>query len=261
MPVEFTPPPAGHLRQDLVLTSVARDQSPFRVFGDHLTAVLGPLRFAGGLSSRRREAAFQEDLLASYSDGSACLVCTSSDAGALAVLNADLAAGNLPRTGAFVPLVEELLERLLGRRLGAAAWCGEPLVVHLPAEAGVAAGLDVAGPAGAESGDRDRPCGELTDEAVGVVWHWAAPSPPGVYRVERDGDTVFSLPVLVPPEESQLESLSPEVLRDRLAAGRNVYYRAGAGDTHPRDDAWKWFALACALCMVSEVGVLLAFRT
>ena len=79
------------------------------------TPILGRLRFAGGLSSRRLETGLEADVLATYNDGSAGIVLTSSDAGALAVINADLAASNLPKTSAFVPLLAELVEQMLDR--------------------------------------------------------------------------------------------------------------------------------------------------
>ncbi len=148
MPVEFTPPPAGQVRRDLFYTAMRRDSPPLSVFGDSLAAVVGRLRFAGGLSSRRLETGVDADVLAAYNDGSAAIVFCSSDAGVLAVINADLGASNLPKTSAFLPLLTELVEQMLDRRRATeAAFCGEPLVVRLPPEAGAAAGLQVRGPA------------------------------------------------------------------------------------------------------------------
>ncbi len=262
MPVEFVPPPLGQPRRDLVLASVAGRLRPFDVFGDRLPAIVGRLRFAGGLGSRRRDGGLDDDLLASYADGSACLVLTSSDAGALAVLNADLAASNLPRTSAFVPLVEELASQLLDRhRADTSAPCGEQLVVHLPSEAGSASGLQIVGPDGSAAEPSGGPLGELADGQLGVTWHWPAPPKPGVYQVRRDGEAVFSLAVTIPDEESQLEGLSPEVLTDRLAGGRHVYYHSATGSGDRREDAWKWLAVACVVCMLGELATLLAFRT
>src|SRR5262249_38275346 len=134
MPVEFTPPPPSQRRRDLFLTEVRRDRPPFHVFGDGLPALTGPLRFAGGLASRRLEGGPADGVLAWLGDRSAFLVVTSCGAGTLAVLNADLSTSNLAGSGAFVPLIGELMNRLLGRqRLTEAAPCGEPLAVYLPA--------------------------------------------------------------------------------------------------------------------------------
>lgn len=267
MPVEFSPPPAGQVRRDLFLARVVRENPAFAVFGDNLAAITGRLRFAGGLGSRRLEGAVDDDLLATYSDGSACMVLTASDAGALAVVNADLAASNLPKTPAFVPLIDELVDQLLGRNSGGnSAVCGEQLVAYLPSEAGTAAGLRIVGPgppddesAGDESAAER--FGQLTDEDVAVTWHWPQPSRPGVYRVMRDDRTVFAMAVDVAAEESRLDSLSPEVLTGRLAVGRETYYRGASGDGDRRDDLWKWLAVACVTCMLGELAALLGFRT
>jgi hypothetical protein len=191
----------------------------------------------------------------------------------------------LPRTSAFVPLMAELIEQMLqSHRAAESALCGEPLVAHLPDEAGAAAGLRVRGPGaggsivGGGSSRRfsdaspdnrrlesppteDLRYGELADEAVGVAWRWPAPGPPGVYRVERDGAPVFSMAVNIPAEESQLESLPANVLTGRLAAGRAAVYHAASDEGQRRDDFWRWFAVACVGCVLGEISALLFFRT
>jgi hypothetical protein len=274
MPVEFTPPPAGQVRRDLFLMSVRRDSPAFSVFGDSLTSTIGRLRFAGGLSSRRLATGVEADVLARYNDDSAGIVLCSSGAGALAVINADLGASNLPKTSAFVPLVSELVELLLDRRRTAdSALCGEPLVAPLPSEAGAAAGLRIRPTQNAKKGDRPAfdatpaktgtaagGCGELVDEAAGAVWRWADPETPGVYGVERDGKTVFALAVNTPAEESDLKALDFEGL-DRLTKGRATAYHGAAGELQQHDDFWKWFAVACVVCILGEVSALLIFRT
>lgn len=258
MPVEFLPPPSGQTRKDLFLASVRKDDPPFSVFGDHLAAVTRQLRFAGGLSSRRVEGGLADDLLASYGDGTASVVLTASDAGALAVLNADLSASRLPKTPAFVPILQELIGRMLDRGADRSAVCGEPLVAQLPGEIETTQGLRIVGPAASETADA---CGELTDERSGVVWQWSNPTPPGVYQVQRGDATVFALPVGLAAEESELEPISPEVLRERLAGGRKVHFRAAAGEEDQRDDAWTWFLTACVVAMLAEITAMLGFRT
>jgi hypothetical protein len=268
MPVEFAPPPAGHARRNLFFTTLRRDSPPLAVFGDSLSTVAGQLRFGGGLSSRRLESGLESDVLATYDDGSAGIVLCATDAGALAVLNADLALSNLPKTGAFVPMLTELIEQMLDhRRVGDGAVCGEPLVVHLPAEAGSATGLTVhrvaqaSSAAGKPSEADAAPCGELADETVGAVWRCSAAPQPAVYRVERAGDPVFALAVNAPAEESRLETLPHDVLTARLAAGRSVVYHGATDEDRRPDDLWKWLAVACVLCILGEMSALLAFRT
>ncbi|MGQ9651242.1 MAG: vWA domain-containing protein [Phycisphaerae bacterium] len=256
MPVEFVPPAPGQVRQNLFLAEVRAKDPPFNVFGDQVAAAIGPLRFAGGLVSRRTESALAEDLLATYSDRTACLVSTVCGAGHLTVLNADLSESNLPRSPAFVPLIGELVSRMLGQnRAGDAVPCGEPLAMHLPADSGTAAGLQIVGPKGA--GD----FGELATEGTWTVWRWPAAGAPGVYEVQREGKTVFAAATGIAAQESDLTSLSESIFKDRLAGGRTVHYRNAATDQNKQDDIWLWFAAACVACLCIELMVLRLFRT
>jgi hypothetical protein len=267
LPVEFVPPPAEQLRRDLFLAAIARDRFPFRVFGETAGAVASQLRFAGGLSSRRQDSGLVDDVLATYSDGSACLVHSACDLGSLAVINADLAASNLPTTDAFVPLLRELADHMLQSRRGdEAAVCGELLVAQLPAELRSSAGLVVArSGADAEVGaetpaekeeEVERRYGELLDEPTGVVWRWASPTQPGAYRVVHEDATVYAKAVSVPAEESQLEAIPPAVFMNRLAAGRDLYIRDAAGGSEQNDDIWSWLLAVCILCILTEVVAL-----
>ena len=186
----------------------------------------------------------------------------SSGAGELAVINADLAASNLPKTSAFVPLLAELVEQMLDRRRGSGSiTCGESLTAHLPAEAGMAAGLRICGPDDAGTDSATGGHGELADEATGVAWHWTTPGRAGVYRVERDGVTVFALAANIPAEESQLDAIPPKVLTDRIAAGLATAYHGAVDESQQRDDFWKWCAVACVVCILGEISALLIFRT
>lgn len=256
MPVEFMPPGAGQLRQNLFLAEVRENEPPFSVFGDQVSAAIGPLRFNGGLASRRMDTGLAEDLVAAYGDRSACLVVTSCGAGHLAVLNADLGKSNLPRSPVFVPLMGELVGRMLGRQKASdAAPCGEPMALYLPADAGTSSGLRTAGPNG--EGD----FGELATEGTWVVWRWASAGNPGVYRVQRDGKTVFAVATGIPPQESDLATLGESVFKDRLAGGRTVHYRSAAAGQEKQDDIWLWFVVACVGCLCTELIVLRIFRT
>ena len=193
--------PPARSRRDLLLASVRRDGPPFSVFGDSLTPIVGRLRFAGGLGSRRldtrrgvrragrlqrrlgRHRAHRRPTPASWPSSMPTWRPRTCR-----------------RTSAFVPLLAELVGQMLDRRrrpdVGA---CGEPLVAQLPAEAGAAAGLrNARARATPTTASADSRYGELVDEAVGAVWRWASPGPPGVYRVERDGATVFATAVTIP---------------------------------------------------------------
>lgn len=259
LPVEFTLPPAGQPRQDLFLTSVRTNLAPFDVLGEDSGAVAGRLRFAGGLSSRRRENTLADDVLATYNDGTACLVRTSSGAGVLAVLNADLQQSTLAKTAAFVPLLDRLVQHLLEQGHASARYvCGEPLVVRLPGGTGTAEQLEVTGPVSAAATST---LGELTNDGPGVVWRCDAPAEPGVYQMQRDGQTVFALPIWLAEEESQLDSLPADVLEQRLAAGHEVQFRPTHAGREQQDVLWSWLLIAGVLCLLGEITALLAFRS
>src|SRR5207248_10466069 len=103
LPVEFVPPASGQPRRDLFLIEVRKNEPPFAALGERLNAAIQPLRFGGGLNSRRTSAGLIDDVLASYSDRSAAIVVSACGAGHLAVLNTELNASNLPASPIFVP--------------------------------------------------------------------------------------------------------------------------------------------------------------
>ena len=256
MPVEFAPAPAGQPRRDLFLAEVRRAERPWNVFGDDLPAVISPLRFSGGLSSRQMPSALQDDVLATYSDRSACLIATTCDVGSLAVLNADLSSSNLHRSPAFVPFVGELVERLLEQRRGAGVLQpGEPFAAYLPPDAYPATSLAVVSPH--EGG----PPGDLVEEATGVLWRMRAAGPPGIFRINRNDTTLYAAASALAPQESDLRPIEMSVLTERLAGGRKVHYRSATNDAHELDDRWSWFAVGCVACLLAEVLALRGFQT
>jgi hypothetical protein len=256
MPVQFAPPPAGQGRRDLFITSVRRESGLFNVFGDGINSALAPLRFSGGLSSRRLDGGLADEVVATYSDQSAALIVTDCGAGTLAVLNSSLADSSLPSSTVFVPLAGELVSRLLNRTpIADAASSGELAVSYLPPDAGAAAGLKIQGPS------ESVPLGELAEESGSVSWRWPAAGTPGVYHVKRAANDVFALATAVPQQEADLQSIDSVVLKDRLAGGRTVAFRGVGEEDAPRDTRWAWLAVACAGCMLCELGVLKLFRT
>ncbi len=193
---------------------------PFSVFGDSLASILGQLRFAGGLSSRRLDGGLESDVLAAYSDGSAGIVLTSSDAGALAVVNADLAASNLPKTSAFVPLLGELIEQMLDRRAppsrrsAVSRWWS----ISRPKPRG--GRLAARGPYDRGEEASAGRYGDLVDETVRDAL--AGAGLPGVYRVDATGNGV-AMAVRFPAKRAG-SIAAPRVDR-RLAAGRALACR------------------------------------
>ncbi len=263
LPVEFAPLPAGQPRNEAFVVTLRNNLAPFQVLGDAALAALRPVKFAGGLSTRRVPGGLEEDLLATYNDGAACLVMTSSDAGTLAVWNADLGRSALPRTELFVPLLDDLVSRLLERGTGgASAVCGRPVVVRFR-DSGKSSELNILSPEGqiATPADNDTLRGQVSDDGAGAVWQSPGFSRPGVYRLERASKTVYALPVGIDEEESQLESLSAEVLTERLGAGRNVSFHSITHPEETRDTMWVWLAIGCVLCLGAELCSLMAFRS
>jgi len=258
LPVEFSPPTAARPRRNLFLTEVRKDQSPFQIFGDDLPALTETLRFSGGLDSRKAEGALTEDVLAQYSDRSAFLAVAASEVGGLVVMNADLVHSNLPLSPLYVPLLGELVQRLLGQgKRGAEIASGEAFALALPAEVPTAAELTLAGQ---EPGQTV--AGELADEGAAVLWKGDAAGPPGVYRVLNKGETVFAVATTIPASESDLSALPAKVFEERLAGGRDVRFRSTTQiGAEERDTLWSWLAVACVACLCSEAAALRFFKT
>jgi hypothetical protein len=258
LPVEFMPASASRPRHDLFLSDVRRNELPFSIFGDTLQKAIAPLRFSGGLASRRLDAAPPDELLASFNDRSAALVLSQTSAGSMAVFNADLHDSNLIGSGAFVPMLSELVDRLTSRNdRQAPQYSGEPLAIYLPPQAGLAAELKLDR---RDASTAAPPAGQLSDDGAGVMWRAPASGPPGVYEARRQGEPVFMFASEIPPEESDLTPLDPEVLKKRLAGGRNVDFRTAESGSHLADDAWTWLAVACVGCLLAEVVFLRMFR-
>jgi hypothetical protein len=218
--------------------------------------MLEPLRFSGGLPSRRSEQGLADDVLASFNDGSSALVVTTCGAGTLALVNADLAASNITASSAFVPILGELRDRLLGRQRTLETVCGEAQTVYLPPSAGIAAGLRITGPPGA-----DETLGQLRDDQTGVLWSAPRLTKPGIYQVLRDDKVVFEIACALSADESDLRPIDPELFRNRLSGGRTVSFHDAAKPDEAWEDFWVWLALVGAVCLLGELVVLKIFRT
>ncbi|GMV95849.1 MAG: hypothetical protein AMXMBFR83_02190 [Phycisphaerae bacterium] len=255
MPVEFLPP-SGPARKEQRWTFVRANLTPFSLFGDAVSAAVAPLRFNGGLNARPLPGALADDVLAAYGDSTAALVTATCGAATLAVLNADLPASNLPGSPLFVPMVGELVDRLLGGgRREETVFCGETVVVDLPPDAGPAAGLRVVPPEPAAE------TGALSDEPGGSVWRCPAVGGPGVYRVARGETTCFALAAAIPPEESDLRPLDANAFESGSGPGRPIHFLAHTGREDRRDSWWVWLAVACVACLLVEVLALRLLRT
>jgi len=256
MPVEFAPPPTRRTARGLSLAGFERGAPPFSVFGSQVGALIEPLRFARCLDSRWVEGGLRDDVLASYSDGTAGLVWTGCGAGAVVVLNADLAESNLARSPAFVPLLGEITGNLLDRRKWVhATHCGESITAWLPPDAGTAASLSISGPAGFNG-----ELGRLVDEPAGVAWEWPSAGPPGIYTVQREGKPVLAVATGVPAEESDLRPVPASEFQDRLAGKRTIHYRSAISGSRDSDELWTWIGVVCVSVMLLELIALKVFR-
>lgn len=258
-PVEFLPPEQHQARTDLLLSEPRAERPPFSIFEDNLKSAIAPLRFSGGVSTRTKPDALEDSILASYSDGSACLIVTQSGSGSLAVLNVDLEHSNLYQSPMFVPLLGELAQHyLLYRTQGAdEVSCGESFVVELPSETGAIEGLSLRGPDSRTTG-----LGGLHQETRGILWQADRLEAPGVYRVVRDQQTEFAIVAAIPATESDLRTLPKDVFQDRLAGGRSLEFRSsGFGEREETDWLWTWLAIACVGCLLGEILSLKFFRT
>lgn len=256
LPVSFATLQSNERRRNLFLTDVKKDRSPFNVFGDGLPAMVEPLRFSGGLPTRKEARGLADDVLATFSDGSSAVIVSACGAGTMAFINADLAASNLSSSPAFVPIVGELRDRLLSRQRQTDYFCGEKQAVYLPSSAGIAASLRAAGPPGT-----DNTLEQLKDDNSGVLWKIPSFTKTGVYQVLSENKPVFALAATISPDESDLRSIDPTLLQGRLSGGRDVQFHAATQNDDAWEDFWVWLTLGGALCVMGELLVLRWFRT
>lgn len=256
MPVEFMPPAAGRPRRDLKLANVRRDAPAFGLFGDTLSAAVAPLRFAGGLDTRAIEGGLADDVWASYGNGSAFLAVVRQGEAFLAVINADLAASNLPASPVFVPLIQELSASLLGSKNGGHELpCGEPASVTLPVEIATHADLRVVPPAGAGEP------GALATESGGVAYRSPALGGPGVFQIKRGETTCLAFASAIPAAESDLRCLDVASIKKDFASAGKIDVRSATDEEDARDSLWVWLAVACIGCLLLELVALKVLRT
>ena len=103
--------------------------------------------------------------------------------------------------------------------------------------------------------------GTFSDTDAGAVWRWSEVGAPGVYTVRHEQTDVYSVASTIPAEEADLTPIDLSVLKDRLAAGRNVEIENTDSPLARRDVAWSWIAAACAALMLVELAVLKIFKT
>ena len=259
LPVELVPTSRTRPRRDLQIQSMQKNRRPFSIFGDSLTAQLSSLRISGGLGSRRIPDSIDDDILATLSDQSVFVYSSPAGLGKLSVVNADLEACAWSRHASFLPIVNELVDDLLSSdNRSNLSLTGLPLVRVLPSEITSVDGLVVSQGEGEQSPES---LGQLQPSGEGVVWSCKELPGPDIFQIEKDGQSVFALAANLASEESDLKTLDPSLLTDRLSGGRNVSFNHVAKEKREEDRSWIWFAVAAAVALVGEVTVLKAFRS
>ncbi|PQO29060.1 vWA domain-containing protein [Blastopirellula marina] len=262
LPVRLVPPPSGTTRRNLRLSPTAVTGPPLSIFGDSLPALVKQLRFSGGLAAQSAApgTAADDRIRAKFDDGTpAIIVVQTQGGGSLAILNMDLVTSNVWKSGALIPILDELVQELMSSDGGDDVFfCGEPLFARFPISSGAQTLQIVRDPAGP---DAEASLGRLEDDGDSTVWQWDSPKQPGVCRVTSQDETVFAAAIAVPAEESDLTALPADVVSERLAAGFEVAYRDANVANVAQDDLWIWLVVGATLCLLSELGLLLAFRT
>jgi hypothetical protein len=116
-PVDLVPEREADSRKDLFVRQAKSRETPFSVLGSNNAAsLLKMVRFQGGLATRATAEGLRDQVLAELSDTSALLYISSVGAGQVAVLNTDLSRSNWSIQPTFLPIVSELINKLLAQR-------------------------------------------------------------------------------------------------------------------------------------------------
>ena len=260
-PVELVASLESDRRKDLRMQEIDSASEPFNAFGDSLKVTTASWRFAGGLPTRTLANAGVDSVAATLSDRSALLYFTQVGAGKLAVLNADLAKSNVAFQAGFVPLLIETINRLTesgGSAAGTIA--GNPIVRSLPGDSGNPDVLTISR-VGANN-DEAVSTGRILNQDSMLVWSWPTTTKVGVYRVvDAEDKTLWAEAVRSDPAEQDLRTISEDVLVSRLSGGRELQFQKAGAEGAQSDTLWVWAALAMLGCVVTELGILISFRS
>lgn len=256
-PVQLVPPDNDLKRKELFVREVRNRQPPFEIFGEQANAAMQTVRIGGGLATRSLETGLRDQVLAELSDSSALLFLTSCDAGTVAVLNADLDESNWCSQPSFFPVFNELFNASFSNRnITPESFGGEPLIRQLSSSIPETTNLV------AESADKR----SLPTDSFGqwewnaaqnsFLWAWPDPVGPGIYELLNKRETAFATAISAPAVESDLKTLSAEVLQGRLAGSRTVAFRDAKSADQKSDQWWNWLIVACILGLASEIVTL-----
>ncbi len=257
-PVDLVPESQADSRKDLFIRQAKSRETPFSILGSNNAAsLLKMVRFQGGLGTRATTEGLRDQILAELSDTSALLYISSVGAGQVAVLNTDLSRSNWSIQPTFLPIVSELINKLLAQRgQNEQAHCGEVAVRMLPTEITAEAKLLARTVDGLPSIDGDFGSWQWSPSQGAVVWNWPKPSGPGIYSLEDNATPVWMIATSAPSIESDLSSLDKEILTERISGQREVGFASAGSNEKPDDDIWKWMIVGCLFGLIAEIVAL-----
>ncbi len=232
---------------------------PFRIFGAGLARFTQDLVVTAGLRSASRGQDESGVVLARLSDGSAGLIVLPVVSGRLALLNLPLGgADSVAKSALFVPLLQELAADLLEGPERALRTGVSGRAVYLPLRSTGPGEWRVIDEVGAPV---EGP--KVADDRGSFSLSWSPATRTGGFRILQGDRVVDAFAVGLPPEESDPAPLDAEVLRERIAQGRDVQVGGpdAAAPSRGRGETWAWFVGAAFLALVLELLVLRAFRT
>jgi hypothetical protein len=105
--------------------------------------------------------------------------------------------------------------------------------------------------------------GKIVEEHGALVWRLEAVPAPGIYRVMKGSAILGAVSAATSVEEADLAGLSGDVIKDRLAGGRNVTVRNTTAGTEQGDSdrAWVWLAVGAIVALLAEIVLLRVFKT
>ncbi|MCA9443147.1 MAG: BatA domain-containing protein [Candidatus Omnitrophica bacterium] len=257
-PVNYLQPKTGAKSAFTALQEANYDHPMLKKFRE--TGALAEIRFYRYFETDRAETKGQ--ILLRYDDGNIALAEKSVGIGTLLLANfsPDLNSCDLARRTVFIPLVHEMFRNIRPKMGGSRNFtAGNPCstTVRFPSEAAQArftspdgeeinAGLEMNGQEGAV----------LIGETPQV----------GFYRIYSAEKKVGVIPVNVDPRESNLDSLSPEQLRELTQISRDRFFAESGRDLENlrrlREGLplWYYFLLGGLACIAIEQIFSLVWR-
>jgi hypothetical protein len=236
-----------------VVISQVQERHPIvRSLKDGEKTDFGKARFHGYWST---DPASGSEVIMRFDNGDAALLARRVGNGRVLLFTSSLDPewNNFPRQVTYLPLLHETVRYLAASRDKKMSYrVGDLVPVAMPPDGAAR----VTSPQGVETLLRSKPQGPVFYQATDA---------PGFYQT-RSGSLVGSFAVNVPPRESELASVDPEEIRDRLIDSETAGDTAGAQQSSPlrialekSQRSWWWVLLLVLVLSLFET--LLANRT